>query len=65
MRTRAVASSLGVRETRRIKALGYLSVQDVLDRRESDDTIGYTAYGWDINRGAEDRSTPSHCRSLR
>lgn len=55
---RAVASSLGVRETRRIKAVGYLSVQDVLDRREFGDTIGYTAYGWDINRGAEDRVDP-------
>ena len=55
---RAVASSLGVRETRRIKAVGYLSVQDVLDRREFDDTIGYTAYGWDINRGAEDQVDP-------
>ena len=55
---RAVASSLGVRETRRIKAIGYLSVQDVLDRRPFDDTIGYTAYGWDINRGAGEQVDP-------
>ena len=39
--TLRAVSSLGVRETRRIKAIGYLSVQDVLDRRRFDDTIGY------------------------
>ena len=55
---RSVASSLGVRETRRIRALGYLSVQDVLHGREFDDAIGYTAYGWDINRGAGEQVHP-------
>ena len=55
---RAVASCLGVRETRRIKAVGYLSVQDVLNRCEFDDIIGYTAYGWDINRGAGEQVDP-------
>ena len=59
----AVASSLAGRETRRTKADGYLSVQDVPDRREFDDTIGYTADGWDINRGAEDQVARCRCRS--
>ena len=47
---RAVASSVGVRETRRIEAVGYLSVKDVVDRKPLPDTIGYTDYGWDISR---------------
>ena len=33
-------------------------MQDVLDRRRFDDTIGFTAYGWDINRGAGERVDP-------
>ena len=51
---RAVATSLGVRESRRIEAIGRLSVRDVVEGRAVPDTIGFTAYPWDINQGTGD-----------
>jgi len=51
---RAVATSLGIRESRRIEAIGRLSVRDVVEGRPVPDTIGFTAYPWDINQGADD-----------
>ena len=51
---RAVASGLGVRESRRINAEGHLSVRDIVEGTEVRDSIGFTAYGWDINKGAGD-----------
>jgi len=59
VRLRAVASSLGVRETRRVEAHGYMTVDDILDRKHFPDTIGYTAYGWDITKGKGDRDPKS------
>ena len=47
-RLRAVAPLLGVRETRRIIGDFRYTVQDVVDRRAVADTIGFTAYGWDL-----------------
>jgi len=51
---RAVASNLGVRESRRIDAEGYFSVNDIIEEKTVPDTIGFTAYGWDINQGSGD-----------
>ena len=48
MRLRAVAPLLGVRETRRIVGYFRFTVQDVVERRAVADTIGFTAYGWDL-----------------
>lgn len=53
-RIRAVASDLGVRETRRIDGEYRLSVEDVIAAKTFPDTIGLTPYGWDLgNRKGE------------
>jgi hypothetical protein len=51
---RAVASDLGVRETRRIEGERLVTVEDVIAGRTFPDTIGLTPYGWDLgNRKGE------------
>jgi hypothetical protein len=55
-RLRAVAPLLGVRETRRVRGDFVLSVDDLVSGRSFDDTIGFTAYGWDL----PDPKRPSH-----
>ena len=55
-RLRSVAPLLGVRETRRIVGDFRLTVQNLVERREVPDTIGFTAYGWDL----PDPIKPSH-----
>ena len=57
-RLRAVAPLLGVRETRRIVGDFRFTVQDVVERRAVADTIGFTAYGWDL-------PDPVNCRVRR
>jgi len=47
-RLKTVAPLLGVRETRRIKAEFVLTVEDLVEGRDFEDTIGYSAYGWDL-----------------
>ena len=47
-RLKAVAPLLGVRETRRIVGEYVLAVDDLLSGRTFDDTIGLSAYGWDL-----------------
>ena len=47
-RIKTVAPMLGIRETRRIVGREIMTVQDVLSLREYPDTIGYSAYGWDL-----------------
>jgi len=47
-RLRAVAPLPGVRETRRIVGDFRYTVQDVVERRSVADSIGFTAYGWDL-----------------
>ena len=44
----AVASLLGIRETRRIKADFSLRVADLRDGPELPDTVGFSMYGWDL-----------------
>jgi len=45
---KAVASSLGIRETRRIKGDFSLRVADLRDGPELPDTVGFSMYGWDL-----------------
>lgn len=47
-RVKAVAPMLGVRETRRIRGPGMLTVKDLIEGQTFDDTVGYTAYTWDL-----------------
>ncbi len=51
-----VASSLGVRETRRIRADFIYGVRDILNATDYPDTIGWSAYSWDL----PDPKRPSH-----
>jgi len=45
---KAIAPSLGVRETRRIVGDFRLSVEDLSNERFFDDCIGFSMYGWDL-----------------
>lgn len=47
-RLKAIAPCLGVRETRRIVADTMLTVDDLRQGTRFEDTIGYSAYGWDL-----------------
>jgi hypothetical protein len=47
-RMKAVASALGVRETRRILGDFRLTVDDVKHGRQFEDTIGFSMFGWDL-----------------
>ncbi|MBT3275099.1 MAG: FAD-dependent oxidoreductase [Spirochaetales bacterium] len=55
-RVRAVAPLLGVRETRRIRGDYQLTVEDLGEGKDFPDTIGFSAYGWDL----PDPKLPSH-----
>lgn len=44
----SIAPALGVRETRRISGAYRLTVEDLIHGQEFPDTIGFTAYGWDL-----------------
>ena len=59
-RLKAVASALGVRETRRIVGSYVLTVDDVRQGKEFDDIIGYSAYGWDLPDPKRPSYNPSH-----
>lgn len=47
-RMKSVASTLGVRETRRIKGAFRLSADDVARGMDFPDTIGFSMFGWDL-----------------
>lgn len=49
MRLKAVAADLGVRETRRLTGAFKLTMQHVVSGADFPDTIGYSAYGWDLH----------------
>ncbi|MFW5858262.1 MAG: FAD-dependent oxidoreductase [Planctomycetota bacterium] len=56
VRVKAVAPLLGVRETRRIRGLHHLTVDEVRTGTVFADTIGFSSYGWDL----ADPKRPSH-----
>lgn len=47
-RISAIASSLGVRETRRIKSEEWMTVAALLEGRSFPGVVGYSSYGWDL-----------------
>ncbi|MGV8136628.1 MAG: FAD-dependent oxidoreductase [Mangrovibacterium sp.] len=47
-RIRCVSGMLGIRETRRLKGDFILTVNDLVFGKSFEDTIGYSAYGWDL-----------------
>jgi hypothetical protein len=64
-RIRAVAPLLGVRETRRIVADFQLTVADLAEGRQFSDTIGFTAYGWDLPDPLRPSYQPLHEKPAR
>ena len=64
-RIRAVAPLLGVRETRRIVADFQLTVADLAAGSEFPDTIGFTAYGWDLPDPIRPSYQPLHDKPAR
>ncbi len=59
---RAIASDLGVRETRRIEAQSRLTVADLQAGTPCPDAIGLSAYGWDLG-GSRNKGQPMHGQS--
>ncbi len=59
-RIKAVAPLLGVRESRRIKGRYRLSVEDLNRQNIFADTIGYSAYGWDLPDPDHPSCNPGH-----
>ena len=55
-RIKLVAPVLGVRETRRIVGNFVMTVEDLVEGRDFEDTIGFSGYGWDL----PDPKRPSH-----
>lgn len=51
-----IAPVIGIRETRRIKSEYILTVEDLIEGRTFDDSIGMSSYGWDL----PDPKRPSH-----
>jgi len=45
---KSIGSTLGIRETRRIKGKFWLRVEDLRSAKEFEDTIGFSMYGWDL-----------------
>ena len=61
-RLKAVAPALGVRETRRIRGAYTLTVDDLASGKDFADTIGFSAYGWDLPDPKRPSDNPSHGR---
>ncbi len=45
---RQIASSIGIRETRRLKGMYTLTVDDVIESKRFEDSIAVSGYGWDM-----------------
>ena len=61
-RLKAVAPMLGVRETRRIRGPYVLKVADLAEGKRFADTIGFSAYGWDLPNPKRPSDNPGHGR---
>jgi len=59
-RLKTVAPALGVRETRRIQGAFTMTVEDLRAGRGFEDTIGFSAYGWDLPNPKRPSDNPSH-----
>ena len=60
VRLKAVAPSLGVRETRRIRGGYVLRVEDLNSGQDFEDTIGFSSYGWDLPDPKRPSDNPNH-----
>ena len=47
-RIKSIAAQAGIRETRIIKGIYKLTVDDLLKGKSFDDIVGYSSYGWDL-----------------
>lgn len=63
-RIRWVAPVIGIRETRRIISDYVLSVADLLSGKAFDDTIGLSAYGWDLPDPNRPSYQPMHEKKI-
>jgi hypothetical protein len=61
-RLKCVAPLLGVRETRRIRGPYVLTVADLNQGADFPDTIGFSAYGWDLPDPKRPSHNPGHGR---
>ena len=59
-RLKCVAPMLGVRETRRIQGAYVLTVDDLNKGQDFEDTVGFSAYGWDLPDPKEPSKNPGH-----
>lgn len=55
-----IAPVIGIRETRRIRSEYILTVEDLVGGRNFDDSIGMSAYGWDLPDPKRPSHQPSH-----
>jgi hypothetical protein len=62
VRLKCVAPALGVRETRRIVGPYVLTVEDLNRGVDFEDTIGFSAYGWDLPDPKRPSHNPAHGR---
>lgn len=61
---KAVAPALGIRETRRIVGDLVLAVEDLNSEKNFPDTIGFSAYGWDLPNPKRPSDNPHHGHRL-
>jgi hypothetical protein len=61
-RLKSVAPALGIRETRRIRGAYTLAVRDLASDKAPADTIGFSAYGWDLPDPKRPSDNPGHGR---
>jgi len=62
-RIKAVASMLGVRETRRIKGDYQLTIAELESGKEFDDVVGFSSYGWDLPHSVKPAKKPMYGKS--
>jgi hypothetical protein len=65
VKLKSIAPLLGVRETRRIINDSMLMVDDLIYGEEFDDTIGFSAYGWDLPDPKRPSYQPLHNKELK
>ena len=57
---RKIAPTVGIRETRRLKTVYTLAVQDIIDAVDFEDGIALSGYGWDMPNPKRPSDQPYH-----
>lgn len=57
---RQIASTIGIRETRRLKGVYTLSIDDVISSKRFEDSIAVSGYGWDMPNPKNPSHQPYH-----